>query len=1090
MKKSKFLKKSLAMLLAVMLVVAMIPLSAAAAPSATFTPAPAAGQEATVTKSDDNWTMAFKYVANPSITFEKNDGEVVTYVNDQDQTVTYTAGSTIALPKDDNGNPEVFNFTVKNGDDTTNHSITWTVESASSTVSVKSAKYGNYGGVVNEAARTIAFTVPFGYTTGKSASDVKVTFEGARQTSEQSPASITPETNTRKGVAGSITVQPQSNDNDVTYTVTVEEEEGLASIKIGDYEGVFTTKPSGNDKGYEDGNIVFSVPADIAPDSEGKLELPISYTVGSDFTGLTIDDVNEEFGTPKSLTSGEEYDFAALINGNKTLTITNANGNRTYTLVFDKNKSDTAITKAEVTVAGVKYEAALDGENISVVVPANATFTTVDVKLTGPKAVSTGAKVTGLGSAGNFDSNGEFSANAVSYTAPIRFYITSEDGKTNTYYTLTVSKAEEENNDPQITSAKMIVDKGQDTEAEYTASISGTTITFNVPYSLLDNKIAAADFTFAKTAQTNLDQATDLIKGNLKNGGSVVIRSADNATKRTYTIVYNRASAQTGKSISDFEVSTAGNANLKGYNNSKTYDVTVSGDKFTVTLPTNVGTLYPSFTLSEGAKLYKVANVNATVSTTDEVKGYDSKTGNHGPAIDPKSDETAKTIYFVADEYLATAIANNELTGKTYDQIKNANGTHLAEYAFDATTSDRSGKRLSAISADDGKVTGTISGTDITLNVPYSYAELGNNNTTFYFDFTVSEGASLKSNTVTLISGGQKGWSNGELTDGPASGSNPNFQIKKVGNDDYDLYIFNGTDYNTAATGIQVVAEDGTVTPYAIKKINAADAQTGAAITSLKVNNTTASINGTKITAGLPYGTNLGQVKIDITASEMATVYEADGVTKYDPDKNYDLTSPLKFQVVSEDTKFTNVYTLTATTAAQFSDVSTDDWFYQNVMDAVAAGIVSGRGDGTFGPNDRITRRDFAIMVSKLLLDGEDAPEATTTPFSDVSADDYALNAIAYCAENGIISGFDGEFRPGDNITRQEAASVMKNALELTGTTSELFADDAAIATWAKANVYACKAAGVFNGDDHNNFNPTSTLTRAEAASIMVNAMK
>ncbi len=88
-------------------------------------------------------------------------------------------------------------------------------------------------------------------------------------------------------------------------------------------------------------------------------------------------------------------------------------------------------------------------------------------------------------------------------------------------------------------------------------------------------------------------------------------------------------------------------------------------------------------------------------------------------------------------------------------------------------------------------------------------------------------------------------------------------------------------------------------------------------------------------------------------------------------------------------------YTLTATTAAQFSDVSTDDWFYQNVMDAVAAGIVSGRGDGTFGPNDRITRRDFAIMVSKLLLDGEDAPEATTTPFSDVAANDYGLKAIA-----------------------------------------------------------------------------------------------
>ena len=65
MKKSKFLKKSLAMLLAVMLVVAMIPLSAAAAPSAKFTPAPAPGQTAEVTKTADGWHMVFDYTDAP-----------------------------------------------------------------------------------------------------------------------------------------------------------------------------------------------------------------------------------------------------------------------------------------------------------------------------------------------------------------------------------------------------------------------------------------------------------------------------------------------------------------------------------------------------------------------------------------------------------------------------------------------------------------------------------------------------------------------------------------------------------------------------------------------------------------------------------------------------------------------------------------------------------------------------------------------------------------------------------------------------------------------------------------------------------------
>ena len=223
-------------------------------------------------------------------------------------------------------------------------------------------------------------------------------------------------------------------------------------------------------------------------------------------------------------------------------------------------------------------------------------------------------------------------------------------------------------------------------------------------------------------------------------------------------------------------------------------------------------------------------------------------------------------------------------------------------------------------------------------------------------------------------------------------------------------------------TTLTVTAQNGTDTKtYTVKDIKTKDANTGALLTSVKVNNTSATINNTAktVTVSLPFGNQPGPVTLDITASTMAAV----SFPNYDPknpDKTYDIRNGLKITVTSENGATTNVYTLTATTAAQFSDVNTGDWFYQNVMDAVAAGIVSGRGDGTFGPNDRITRRDFAIMVSKLLLDGEDAPEATTTPFSDVAANDYGLKAIAYCAENGIISGFDGEFRPGDNITRQE----------------------------------------------------------------------
>ena len=517
------------------------------------------------------------------------------------------------------------------------------------------------------------------------------------------------------------------------------------------------------------------------------------------------------------------------------------------------------------------------------------------------------------------------------------------------------------------------------------------------------------------------------------------------------------------------------------------YDVTVSGAELKVSVPqgTNVDGLYANFTLSEGAKLYNVTSGNLGA----EVKAdFEKKTGEAASAT-AQFDNDKK--YLVVDETLAYAIAISDEKADSYTKIKNNFAGHYTEYTFKVTETAKSdAARLTALSADDNAVTSTIGGADadeITLTVPYGYAS---RETAFFFDFTVSTGARLSVNKVDLISGGEQNWNSdkGQLEEVGNTATNPVFHVAK--DTDGKYYLYNAS--NVKVTTLTVTAQNGTDTKtYTVKDIKTKDANTGALLTSVKVNNTSATINNTAktVTVSLPFGTNLGQVTLDITASTMAAV----SFPNYDPknpDKTYDIRNGLKITVTSENGATTNVYTLTATTAAQFSDVSTDDWFYQNVMDAVAAGIVSGRGDGTFGPNDRITRRDFAIMVSKLLLDGEDAPEATTTPFSDVSADDYALNAIAYCAENGIISGFDGEFRPSDNITRQEAASVMKNALELTGTTSELFADDAAIATWAKANVYACKAAGVFNGDDNNNFNPTSTLTRAEAASIMVNAMK
>ena len=83
----------------------------------------------------------------------------------------------------------------------------------------------------------------------------------------------------------------------------------------------------------------------------------------------------------------------------------------------------------------------------------------------------------------------------------------------------------------------------------------------------------------------------------------------------------------------------------------------------------------------------------------------------------------------------------------------------------------------------------------------------------------------------------------------------------------------------------------------------------------------------------------------------------------YNEDTNYDLNKEIKISVKSEDGKTTNVYTLKATTADQFSDVDTDDWYYSNVMRAVELGILSGYTDGTFRPTATLSGNAFMKML-------------------------------------------------------------------------------------------------------------------------------
>ena len=336
---------------------------------------------------------------------------------------------------------------------------------------------------------------------------------------------------------------------------------------------------------------------------------------------------------------------------------------------------------------------------------------------------------------------------------------------------------------------------------------------------------------------------------------------------------------------------------------------------------------------------------------------------------------------------------------------------------------------------------------------------------------------------------------------------NPFFLIDRNG----DVYIYNGMDDNNddptddvltlnqalEENRIAVAAEDGTPYTQYVIDLDVDPANNGTEVTSFyfeEYPTRKGVIDDTNktITVTLPYGTEYTYLTPNYTVSEGAIVTiddpELQGKPLFPGYTDVNFSTSRKMTVIAENETDSTEYTVRVVVSDRFSDVNPGDWFYDNVMGAANNGYISGMGDGTFNPKGATTRAQFASMIAKAM--GYDDSLAGETRFKDVPADQWYAGAITYCFDNDIISGYDdGTFQPEKTITRQEAASILKNAFNLTGNSGEKFPDDSAIAGWAKENVYAVKHSGLMKGDaDTGNFRPTSTITRAEAASILMNA--
>lgn len=176
-------------------------------------------------------------------------------------------------------------------------------------------------------------------------------------------------------------------------------------------------------------------------------------------------------------------------------------------------------------------------------------------------------------------------------------------------------------------------------------------------------------------------------------------------------------------------------------------------------------------------------------------------------------------------------------------------------------------------------------------------------------------------------------------------------------------------------------------------------------------------------------------------------------------------------------------------TKTTFKDVASH-WAETGIKRAAELGIVNGYVDDTFKPNNGITRAEFVVMLMKIL----NAPEqAATTSFSDLKDTLWAEKAILQAAQLGIVSGYtDGSFRPNQLITRAQMAVIIAKALkvkQVEKAASIRFTDEDVIPMWAKLAIQKVADAGIMTGRSQEFFVPQGTATRAEAVVVLLRLM-
>ena len=177
--------------------------------------------------------------------------------------------------------------------------------------------------------------------------------------------------------------------------------------------------------------------------------------------------------------------------------------------------------------------------------------------------------------------------------------------------------------------------------------------------------------------------------------------------------------------------------------------------------------------------------------------------------------------------------------------------------------------------------------------------------------------------------------------------------------------------------------------------------------------------------------------------------------------------------------------------ALPFTDVAADDWFFDAVKAVYEAELMGGVSDTEFAPDVNMNRAMLVTMLYR--LEGSPEVEtAVSDVFTDCADGEWYANAVIWANANGIVEGrSETEFAPNDTMTRQEMAAILyryevfKGAEEVEAVELE-YADADAIADWAESAVVYCTDAGLMSGVSDTEFAPAGSATRAMGATVLM----